>query len=106
MDADGNASVSFDGGNPAVLISKSVNISPDNKVTKVDATDKSYTFKLKAATGEVSGDFTDTNGKKIKYTGTTLQKGGAAGTFGYFMSTAPKPLDFLGESGYFSMFPQ
>lgn len=106
VDADGNALVSFDGGHPAVSVSKAVNISSDNKVTKVDVADKSFSLKLTAATGEVSGDFTDTNGKKIKYTGITLQKGGAAGTFGYFMSAAPRPLDFLGESGYFSIFPK
>lgn len=102
----GNVSVSFDGGSPSVSIGKSVNISPDNKVTKVDAADKSFTIKLTAATGEVSGDFTDTNGKRVKYVGTTLQKGGTAGTFGYFMSVVPKPLDYLGQSGYFLMMPK
>ena len=59
----------------------------------------SYLFKLNAATGEVSGQFTHSNGLKPTFQGRVYQKGSTPGAYGYFMSPRPAKLDGSGESG-------
>ncbi len=108
VDADGNASVSFEGGRipNGTVISKDINVSPTNVVTKVTASDASYTVKLYKTTGELTGTFTHITGVKVTYQAMTLQKGGAAALSGYFLSPLMKPADLAGESGLVLVLPK
>jgi|GEM_PF-2317216 len=106
VDENGNASLIFEGGLiTGGIIEKTLNVSADNVITKLDPLDKSFTIKLNKSTGDVTGTFTHNDGKIVKYQATVLQKGGAAGVVGFFLSPPTKPLDFAGESGYVSLFP-
>ncbi|MCW0220627.1 MAG: S8 family serine peptidase, partial [Prosthecobacter sp.] len=102
---ESNATLSFSSGLLDGFVDYGVNISPSNKVTEVPA-DSSYTLALKKTTGEISGTFTHTDGKKVPFKGTTFQKEGIyQGTSGFFLSPSSKPVNGEGESGLVELVP-
>ncbi len=83
---------------------KNITFTPGNTVLKSNPLDRSYTLSYLRATGELSGTFTHNgDGKVTKFIATTLQRGGNAGIFGYFLTVSPKVKNGLGESGYVSI---
>ncbi|MBV6497993.1 MAG: hypothetical protein CJBNEKGG_00207 [Prosthecobacter sp.] len=107
--AEGNADLVFSGGLLAADVSARLAISDVNKVTSVTAAGaadvKSYSVKLTAASGELTGTFTHSDGTKPKFNGRVYQKGPFAGAHGYFLSGKPKVVDGLGESGPVELVP-
>lgn len=95
----GNTSLTFSSGLLAANVVKNINIDTANKVSNAPATDKTFTFKLDAKTGKVSGTFTHSDGTKPAWQGVILQKGANAGGYGFFLSSKPKVITGLGESG-------
>ena len=98
----GNTDLTFTGGLLTASITKFVNMTPDNKTTNAPLSDKSFSLKLAPATGLISGDFTHTDGTKPKWQGVLMQKGANKGGHGYFMSSKPAVMNYLGESGRIS----
>ncbi|GEP40960.1 cadherin-like beta sandwich domain-containing protein [Brevifollis gellanilyticus] len=98
----GNTNLIFTGGLLSNGITKFVNLTPDDKTSNAPLSDKSFSLKLVPATGLISGDFTHTDGSKPKWQGVLLQKGANKGGHGYFMSSKPATLNYLGESGLVS----
>ena len=76
------------------------NISATNAVS---ATGTTLGVVLTPATGVIGGltttFFTHTSGVKVPFKAIIVQKGTAAGGWGHFLTTAPKVIDGLGESG-------
>jgi hypothetical protein len=97
---NGNATLTFSNGQLTAPLLKNFNLSPTNVVSKAPTTDTSFTVTLAPSTGAISGTFNHTDGTKPAWQGVLFQKTGAnkAG-YGYFMTVAPKVLDFTGESG-------
>jgi len=95
--ANGNASLKFFDGKLTGPVAKTVNISAKNKVTNAPA-DKTFSLKLTAATGLLSGKFPHSDGTSPAFKGAIFQKGSTAGGYGYFLSTVPKGGP-TGESG-------
>lgn len=83
------------------VITKPLSISTANAVTKVQepATDTSYTVLIVPTTGMVTGVFTHEDDTKPAYKAVIYQKGTGAGAFGFFLSTKPTVIDYMGESG-------
>lgn len=98
---NGNATLLISEGQLAASISKNLNISTTNVVTKIPATDASYTLTLTTSTvvGLVGGSFTHSGSATVKpvIKGIILQKGASRGGYGFFLS--PIPSGSSGESG-------
>ena len=94
---NGNANLQFFDGKLANPITKTVNISAKNKVTNAPA-DKSFSLKLTAATGLISGKFKHSDNTSPAFAGALFQKGTTPGGYGFFLSTVPKAGP-SGESG-------
>lgn len=98
---NGNATLSISEGQLAAGISKNLNISTTNTVTKIPTTDTSYTMTLTTSTGIglVGGSFTHSGSATVKpaIKGIILQKGASRGGYGFFLS--PVPVGSSGESG-------
>jgi len=98
-DADGNASLTFTQG----LLSTSplafaMNISTANVASNMPfATNP--TLVITKASGLITGKLPHSDGTSPTYQGAILQKGANKGGHGYFMTTSPKSLNYLGESG-------
>lgn len=104
-----NAVLTFTEGSLAGPVTKQVNVSTTNVVTKFAATDKSFNLTLTAASGKIAGTFPHSNGTTPAFQGIIYQKAGAAevapGGHGYFLTTAVKPVNGLGESGNVTLTP-
>jgi hypothetical protein len=98
---NGNATLSISEGQLAAGISKNLNISTTNTVTKIPTTDTSYTMTLTTSTGIglVGGSFTHSGSATVKpaIKGIILQKGTSRGGYGFFLS--PVPVGSSGQSG-------
>ena len=87
-----------------------VNISTTNVVTKVPASDTSFTLTLTAGTGLFSGTFVHENDQGVPvplttaYEGVIYQKGHDAGGYGFFLTRKPTPIDYTGESGAVNLY--
>jgi uncharacterized repeat protein (TIGR02543 family) len=97
-----NLTLSFGGGLLSSTQSFDQTISSANVVTNVPVTFTTPTMTITKTTGFVTGNFPHTDGTKPTYQGVIMQKGGIKGARGYFMSTSPKVLNYLGESGTMS----
>ena len=95
----GNATLVLTNGKLAGALSKDVNISAANAVSKVPAINPTFELKVTPVSGDISGTFTHTDGTKPPYQGKIVQKGPDAGTYGYFLTTSPKVPTGDGESG-------
>ena len=96
-DADGNAALQFTSGGLSATITKSLNITPANKVTVVPPNDEAVMAKITAASGGVSGQFIHpVTQKPTKFQAVILQK--QALFSGYFLSPS--------ESGAVSVAPK
>ncbi|MDZ4286462.1 MAG: Calx-beta domain-containing protein [Prosthecobacter sp.] len=102
-DMDGNAALAMSDGLLSVSVNKAVNLSISDVVTKIPATNPTFTLTVNRATGIIGGTFNHSDGTKPKFQGIIYQKGTAAGAYGYFLSTPPKVLNYLGESGGVSL---
>jgi hypothetical protein len=83
----GNASLTFTDGNLTSDLTKQVNITTANAVSKAPTTDLTFSFALNRTTGALSGVFNHTNGVSVSYRGTILQKGANTGGYGHFLVT-------------------
>ena len=99
----GNATLVFSEGNLAGSLSKNVNISAANVVTKVPAVNPSFDLRITPLSGDIAGTFVHTDGTKPAYSGKIIQKGPGAGTYGFFLTSLPKVVDGTGESGRVSL---
>lgn len=80
-------------------ISKSINISTTNVVTKTTPADTSYSLTLIPSTGRISGDFLHPmDNTRPKYNGIIYRKG-IGGAHGYFLTTPPAVINGTGLSG-------
>lgn len=94
----GNAAITFEAGLLPTSITRNVNLA--SGMAKAPATDASFTTALTPSTGLFSGTFLHSDGTRPAYQGVLFQKTGVlAGGHGYFMSTQPRVIDYLGESG-------
>jgi hypothetical protein len=93
-----NADLIFSEGGLSANIPTLLYISPTNVVTKVPATDASYTASITVSSGMFGGFFPHTNGTRPAYRGVIYQKGDFAGGHGYFLST--------GGTGHVSLLPK
>ena len=100
-----NAALTFSDGGLDSSITKDVNISPLNVVTKTTSTDLSYTLTLSPTTGKFGGSFTHTDGTKPAFSGIVFNKLHSAynGGYGFFLTTTPKVIDGTGQSGGVSL---
>jgi len=97
---NGNVGATFSDGLLSGSITRNVNISPTNVVSKPSSnTDAAFTLVITAASGLVSGVFTHTDGTKPAYLGVIIQKGAGRGAYGYFMTKQPAVIDYTGQSG-------
>jgi uncharacterized repeat protein (TIGR01451 family) len=94
-----NVLLSFTQGALAGVIQKELIVSPKNLVTKIPATDPSYTMRLTAATGHFGGTFAHADGTAASYIGVILQKGTNRRGFGHFIPGKPKVITGSGQSG-------
>jgi len=97
--ATGNTDLVFTGGLLTSSVTRFVNLTTTNVLSRAPAADASFTFTPAFTTGFIKGTFTHTDGTKPAWQGVLLQKGANRGGFGYFMSTQPKVITGLGESG-------
>jgi extracellular elastinolytic metalloproteinase len=98
----GNAEGIFTDGKLAAPVERDVNISPlTGGVTKIPATDATWSLKLNPATGGLTGSFTHEDLTKPLFRGILLNKGANRGGFGYFLSSGVG-----GESGGVSLDPE
>ncbi|MEQ1748563.1 MAG: cadherin-like beta sandwich domain-containing protein [Prosthecobacter sp.] len=95
----GNTSLVFTKGLLNFSVTKYVNLTPANLLTRAPTTDTSFTFVPTFTTGVLNGTFTHSDGTKPKWQGVLMQKGANGGGHGYFMTTKPTVSDYLGESG-------
>jgi hypothetical protein len=94
----GNAALTFADGLLGSAITRNVNLT--SVIAKAPATDASFTTSLTTTTGLFSGTFLHSDGTRPAYQGVLFQKSGLlSGGHGYFMSTQPRVIDYLGESG-------
>ena len=98
---NGNAVLELTEGKLASPVSKTVNVSVGNKVTKAPA-DATFRLRLTPRTGRFSGNFKHSDNTSPAFQGVILQKGANAAGFGFFLSTAPKAGP-AGESGAVSL---
>ena len=95
----GNTALSFTDGLLTSSVTKFLNLTTTNVLSKAPTTDTSFTFVPAFNTGVLNGTFTHTDGSKPKWQGVLMQKGANKGGHGYFMSSKPAVLNYLGESG-------
>ena len=98
--ANGNVDLTFVGGlTPG--IAKLVSVSVADKVTRVPATDASFTAAITRTTGGVKGTVVHpATAKAVNWQVILFQKAGVhRGGHGFFLSPLPKPVTGLGESG-------
>lgn len=101
---NGNARLTFGSGLLSALINRNLNLTITDTVTKLAPLD--FTLTVKRPSGIIGGTFTHTNGSKPTYQGIIYQKGPAAGVYGFFLTPKPKVMDYLGVSGYVTLFAQ
>lgn len=95
----GNTDLIFTDGLLTSTVTKFVNLTTTNVLTKAPTTDTSFTFVPAFATGLISGTFKHTDNTFPKWQGVLMQKGANKGGHGYFMSSKPAVLNYLGEGG-------
>lgn len=102
-DADGNATLTMRDGRLTTPFIRKVKISTYDLVTKIPTTDTSFALTIARATGKFTGTFTHNGGVKPAFQGMIYQQGAHAGGHGYFLTTKPAVIDYLGESGGVSL---
>ncbi len=106
----GNGGLSYFDGQLTEERFRTVSISTTNIVTKVPASDTSFTLTLTPTTGLFKGTFVHENDEGVAiplltdYEGAIYQKGPDAGGYGYFLTRKPTPIDYTGESGAVNLF--
>ena len=95
----GNTNLNFTNGVLASSVTKFVNLTTTNVLTKAPTSDATFTFVPVFTTGNISGTFKHSDNTSPKWQGVLMQKGANKGGHGYFMSSKPAVLNYLGESG-------
>jgi hypothetical protein len=108
ISATGNANLLASDGLLDATVSKNLNISTANVVTTLGSpADKSYGLAINKATGIIGGApttfITHSSGTKVPFKAVIVQKGSSAGCYGFFLTTAPKIINGLGQSGGVSL---
>lgn len=98
-----NAVLTFSQGLLAGLLSKTVFIGTNNLGAMVPAAGSAWTITATPATGRIKGFFTHMDGTRPAYQGVVIKKGAAGAAYGYFLTTTPKPVNGLGQSGVMSL---
>ncbi len=89
-----NAFLEFQMGGLTLDVTKALNISPRNVVTRLNKpADRSYSLTLTAATGKFAGMFTHTDKTHPAFSGVVYQKGNSHGGYGYFVTSKPKVIN-------------
>lgn len=102
----GNATLTFMDGLLGSVRNYPVNITTKDAVTLLPLKTKDFTLTLTKATGEISGTFLHTDGKRSAFKGTTIQKAGDyQGTYGFFMSVPPSATSTNGQGGSVMLLP-
>jgi hypothetical protein len=102
----GNATLTLMDGLLGSVRNYPVNITTKDAVTPLPLKTTLFTLTLTKTTGEVSGTFTHTDGKKPTFKGTTIQKAGDyQGTYGFFMSVPPNATSTAGQGGSAMLLP-
>ncbi len=103
---DGNATLTFTNGLLTTSpLSFGMNISPTNTATNAPAAALPV-LKITKTSGLISGTFPHSDTTKPAFQGVIVQKGTHQGAEGYFLSTSPKVLTGLGESGTVNLLAQ
>ncbi len=95
----GNTDLTFTDGLLTSSVTKFVNLTTTNVLTKAPTTDATFTFVPVFTTGLISGTFKHSDNTTPKWQGVLMQKGANKGGHGYFMSSKPAVLNYIGESG-------
>ncbi len=107
--ASPNAVLAFTQGELTGTVSKLVNVSATNVVTKFATTVKTFSLTLTAGTGKITGTFPHTDGITQAFLGIIYQKTGnadvPAGAHGYFLTVTPRPVNGLDASGKATLMP-
>ncbi len=98
-------------GNPGTPLLHDINLSTADRVTRVDPTDTGFTCTVTRSTGLFSGSFTASNGTKPAFQGVILQyvpfpNGATPGGYGFYLTPAPRLIDYQGKSGAVGLTPQ
>ncbi|MEI6715526.1 MAG: hypothetical protein WCO60_17350 [Verrucomicrobiota bacterium] len=101
-DADGNAVLRLSG-EASGMQEKALNLSVTDVVSRLVATDTSYTVAFTRATGSFSGSVTQNSGGKATFQGVIYQKGSQTGGYGFFLTPVPEVKDYTGEGGVMSL---
>jgi hypothetical protein len=104
---DGNTVLEFRDGLLSEAITKNLNISTGNAITKVPVTDNSYALSITATRGLLGGSFLHNGHATLRPVihGIILQKGANAGGYGFFLSPAPAGTTDA-ESGLLTLSPK
>lgn len=95
----GNLDLNFSGGELISSLIKFVNFTPTGTASKAPPTDTSFTIKVTAASGSMSGTLTHSSSTPTTWQGVLLQKGANRGGFGYFRTNTPAEIDYTGQTG-------
>jgi hypothetical protein len=107
---NGNAKLSFFDGQLTEQMDRTLSVSSTNAVTRVPASDTSFSLTITSSTGRFSGTFVHENDDGVPnplttgYEGVIYQKGPNAGGYGFFLTRKPNPIDYTGESGNVNLF--
>ncbi len=97
---NGNALLTFSEGRFTAPLLKTVNVSRTNTVSKApDPKDPSFTLKINARKGAVTGSFLHEDGSRPSFQSILFQKGSWTGAHGYFLTKQPRSSGFTTESG-------
>lgn len=106
----GNAALSFEKGLLTTGITRSLNITPADSVTKIPTTDRSFSLAINHTTGLFSGVFLHTDGTRPAFQGIIVQTGipgaPAPGGYGFFLSVPSKAKSITSQSGEVNLFAQ
>ena len=96
---EANALLTFSHGALSAPIEKELSVSVKNLVSKIPASEPSYSIRLVAATGRFSGSFLHSDSGSAAYEGVILQKGANRRGYGHFLTATPKPVNGSGQAG-------
>lgn len=102
----GNVLLTMTQGNLAAPLTWGLTVNSAEKISNHRINYNSLTLTINHANGQFSGTFGDDRGAKPAFRGLVYQKGALAGGHGYFLSAAPRVIDYTGQSGQVALIPQ
>lgn len=98
-----NALLTFSQGALTAPLEKELSISARNLVSKIPASEPSYSIRLVPTTGRFSGSFLHSDGGSAAFEGVILQKGSHRRGHGHFVTATPKLVNGMGQAGVISL---